>query len=92
MAGLETLLQVADEYDASLVIVGSSCAGRDLQAELAELALEAEIAPARVLAGEAENQAAHLLRDRRASPSRPASEHGPASTDELSGSREAWVV
>ena len=50
--------------DALLTQDPANGAGRDLQAELAELALEAEIAPAGVLVGQLADQLLALFADR----------------------------
>ena len=58
-------------------------AGRDLEAELAELALEAEIAPASVLLGQLADQLPALFADRGSTAARTTGEGRPLLSDQL---------
>ena len=58
-------------------------AGRDLEAELAELALEAEIAPARVLRGQLADQLPALFADRGSTAAGTTCEGRPLPSDQL---------
>src|SRR5215470_19497752 len=58
-------------------------AGRDLEAEFAELALEAEIAPATVLLGQLADQLPALFADRGSTAARTTRERRPLLSDQL---------
>ena len=58
-------------------------AGRDLDTELAELALEAQIAPASVLLGQLADQLPALFADRGSTPARTTCEGRPLPSDQL---------
>jgi len=58
-------------------------AGRDLEAELAELALEAEIAPATVLVGQLADQLPALFANRGSTAARTTGEARPLPSDQL---------
>ena len=75
-------------WDAVLTQDPANGTGRDLEAKLAELALEAEIAPARVLCGELADQLAALFADRGSTAARTTCKRRPLSSDQFAVSAE----